>query len=230
MKILPSITTITPGAWRKKVAELKKLQLKEVCLFLTCLDKKQREELYGLLKDTGVQRVPFVHIRSDMGPEELDFLVKTYQTELFNTHTKKEYPFLYDYGKYKKSICLENVYEPFDEEEIREFGGVCLDLAHLENDRLLRPGLYEHVLGIVKKYPPRCSHVAAVRTELFLDEKQQKRYAIHFLTDRSELDYLKRYPLEFFGSIVALELENSLEEQLKAREYLSTLIKSKGGK
>lgn len=225
MQVLPTITTITPGAWRGKLAEVKKFKLKEICLFLTCLDKKQREELYGLLKDTGVEKIPFVHLRSDMSPEELDFLVRVYHTKIFNTHTKREYASPYDYGKLKKIICIENVHQPFDEAEVKEFGGVCLDLSHLESDRLLRPELYQHVIEFLKKYPPKCSHVAAIRKKPFLDENRQQRYGIHTLTDLSELDYLKKYPLGFFGQITAIELENTIEEQLAAKEYIGTLIK-----
>jgi len=230
MQILPTITTITDSAWLKKVAEVKKLKLKEVCLFLTCLDKGQREKLYALLLETDLKRIPFVHLRSDMSPEELAFLVRVYQTKIFNVHTKKEYTPLHDYGKYKKIICIENVYQPFDEEEIKEFGGVCLDLSHLESDRLLRPDSYQRIIKFLKKYPPECSHVAAVRKKPFLDENGYQRYSTHTLTDLSDLDYLKRYPLEYFGSVAAIELENTIEEQLKAKEYISTLIKNKGGR
>jgi len=225
MKILPTITTITPGAWREKLAEVKKIKLKEVCLFLTCLDKTEREEFYTLLKDTGVERVPFVHLRSDMSPEELTFLIRVYQTKIFNTHTKREYAPLYDYGKYKKIIYIENVYEPFDEEEVKEFGGICLDLSHLESDRLLRPESYQRIIEFLKKYPPQCSHVAAVSKQPILDENGYQRYGIHDLTDLSELDYLKRYPLGYFGQAVAIELENTIEEQLKVKKYLDEKIK-----
>lgn len=225
MRILPAITTITGSLWLKKVAEVKKFKLKEVCLFLTCLDKDQRKRLYALLKNTGVKKVPFVHIRSDVPPEELAFLMRVYQTKIFNTHTKQEYAPLYDYGKYKKNIYIENVYRPLEEEEIKEFGGVCLDLSHLESDRLLRRDSYQHTIKVLKKYPPRCSHVSAIRKKPFLDEKGFQRYGAHILTDLSEFDYLREYPLGFFGEVVAIELENTIEEQLKVKEYLSTLIK-----
>ncbi len=230
MQILPTITTIIPGKWRDKVAEVKKLKLKEVAVFPTCLDRKERQELFALLKETDIERIHLVHLRSDMSPEELAFLVKVYQTKIFNIHTQREYPLLHDYGKYKKIIYIENVYEPFDEEEVKEFGGVCLDVSHLESDRLLRPDSYQHTVEFLKKYPPQYSHVAAVSKKPFLDENGYQRYGTHILTDLSELDYLKRYPLEFFGRAVAIELENTIEEQLKAKEYIYALIKNKGGR
>lgn len=227
MQILPTITTITPGKWRDKIAEVKKLKLKEVALFLTCLDQEQRKTLYALLKETSVKKVPFVHIRSDMELWELNYLANTYQTKAFNTHTKREHASLYDYGKYKKVVFIENTYGSFDEEEIKEFGGICLDLSHLENERLLNPKIYLTNIAMLKKHPPSCSHVAAIRTKTFIDENSRIKYSTHHLTSLSELDYLKRYPLAYFGSIAAIELENSIEEQLKVKEYLSALIKNK---
>lgn len=224
MRVVPTITTITPGAWRGKLAEVKKFKLKEVCLFLTCLDSGQRKEFYPLFKEVGVKTVPFVHIRSDMELWELDYLAKTYKAKIFSTHTKREYPPLYDYGNYKKNIYIENVYEPFDGEEVAGLGGVCLDLSHLESDRLLRPDPYQKIIEFLKKYPPGCSHISAVKKEPFLEDGYQ-RYGTHNLTDLSELDYLKRYPLEFFGEVAAIELENTIEEQLKAKEYIGTLTK-----
>ena len=225
MKIVPAITTITPGAWRKKLAEVKKFKLKEVCLFLTCLDPGQRKEFYSLFKETGVETIPFAHIKNDTELWELDYLAKTYKTKTFNTHPKKECPPLYDYGRYKKSIYIENVYGPFDEAEIEEFGGTCLDLSHLENDRLLRPGIYETNVKILKKHPPECSHLSAMKERTFLDEQKQRRLSSHHLAKLSELNYLERYPLEFFGQVTAIELENTIEEQLEVKKYLDEKIK-----
>jgi len=229
MQIFPTVTTITPGKWREKLAEVKKLKLREVCLFLTCLDKKEREEFYLLLKETSVERVPFVHMKNDMPPEELAFLIKTYKTEVFSTHSEKEFPLFYDCSRYKKVICIENTYEPLDEAEIKEFGGVCLDLSHLESDRILRPDVYRTNVEVLKKYPPKCSHISVIKKEAVFNEKSQKRMTTHCLKDLSELDYLKRYSMEYFGEIAAIELENTIEEQLKAKEYISILIKDKGG-
>ena len=93
MLILPTITTITPEAWRDKVKEVKKLKLEEIALFPTCLNQAERKKLYQLLKETSIKSIPFVHLRNDMPEEELDYLKKNYQTKVFNTHTKREYPF-----------------------------------------------------------------------------------------------------------------------------------------
>ncbi|MFH1780989.1 MAG: hypothetical protein ABH841_03240 [Candidatus Nealsonbacteria bacterium] len=227
MKILSAITTITPEAWRSKITEIKKFKLREVCLFLTCLNAEERQELYSLLSDTSIQCVPFVHIRTDMTIQELEFLEQTYGTKLFNIHSLKEFPLIYDYGSRKKRICVENNHYTFEEREIQEFGGTCLDLSHLENDRLLHPESYRRIINFLTKYPPRCSHVSAIKKKPFLNGNGFQRYDIHTLADLSEFDYLKRYPLEYFGQIAAIELENPIKEQLEVQEYINALIKNK---
>lgn len=231
MKILPSITTIFD--WREKVKEVKELRLKEVNLFLTCVNSKERAELYELLKKTKVEKIPFVHIRSDMTKDELDYLIKNYHTQAFNIHTKREFPYPHDYKQYRGMIYIENVYESLDEDEIKEFAGVCLDLAHLEDDRLFNPRFYERNVEIIEKYGCGCNHIAPVKNSSFLskgevsvgEKKYPKNKHPHFLEDLSELDYLKRYPARYFGKFVALEMENSIKEQLEARDYISKLLK-----
>jgi hypothetical protein len=71
-KIFLSLTTITPGAWREKIAEAKKLELREIALFLTCLNPPAKQELYESLKKTKIEKIPFVHLRSDMALQEME--------------------------------------------------------------------------------------------------------------------------------------------------------------
>lgn len=219
MQILPTITTITPGQWRDKVKEVKKFKLKEIAVFPTCLDAKQRKELFSLLEATDVKRIPFVHLRGDMAIEELDYLVKKFKTKVFNIHASREYPFLHDYSKYRDVIYIEDVYTPFDEEELKQFAGVCVDFSHLENDRLLNQEKYRHDIAVIERHRIGCGHISAV--------KDHRRHSAHFLENLQELNYLKRYPLEYFGDFLAIELENTIEEQLKAKEYISALITKK---
>ena len=224
IKILPVITTITPGAWKDKVKEVKSSGLKEVALFPTCLEQKERKKLYLLLKKTSVKKIPFVHLRNDMEIWELDYLIKNYQTKVFNTHTERERPFLYDYSKYKKLIYIENTYQPLDEKEVKEFAGVCLDVSHLETDRILNPAQYQHNIKVIIKCGCGCSHISAIKKESSRDAENVLRHDSHYLENLSELDYLKNYPLKYFASFIAVELENTIEEQLKAKEYIIKLL------
>ena len=223
--LLPTITTITPGAWRKKIKEIKKLKLKEVALFPTCLNPQERQELYSLLKKTDVKRVPFVHLKTeDMPLAELDYLKKNFNVQVFNTHTQKEYAFCEDYQKYHHIIYIENTYAPLDEEEIKEFGGICLDFSHLENDRLQEPEKYKHNVKIIEKYLPGCCHISAVKKELKRDSDSQFKFSSHHLSNLSELDYLKNYPLKYFAPYISIELENTIEEQLEGIKYIKKIL------
>lgn len=225
MQVLPTITTITPGLWQKKIKEVKKLKLEEIALFPTCLKKEERKKLYQLLKETSVKSIPFIHLRSDVTEAEIDYLIKNYQTKVFNTHSKREYPFLYDYSEYyKKLIYIENTYDPLDENEIKEFAGICLDLAHLENTKVFNKKNYEHNIKLIEKYSCGCNHIGPTKNFSFLEKKNLQGEHPHYLKDLSEIDYLKNYPMKYFSSFMALELENTIEEQLKIKEYIANLL------
>ena len=223
-KVLVSITTTRNSDWRKKIREISAFGLKEVALFLTCLKKKERKELYKILEDSPVKNIPLVHIRGDMMPEELDYLIKKFKTRAFNIHPYAEYPYGRDYQKYKKMIFIENVYIPLDEKEIKKFGGICLDFAHLENDKILQPEKFKNNVRIIERYPIGCNHISCFVKKFHKDEAGYLRYDRHFLRKLSQLDYLKKYPKKYFSSIVAIELENTIEKQLKIRDYLINKI------
>jgi hypothetical protein len=232
MKILPSITTtgLAPffSDWRKKIIKAKELDLKDIGFFPTCLDKKERKEAYDLFEKTGINHISFVHLRTDMDFKEIEYLIKTFNVEVFNIHSQFEYSsHLYDYSKskHKNLVFVENVYRPINEEEINKFGGICLDFAHLENDRLLDNEKFNHNIKIIEKSKIGCNHVSAVYKKTHIDTRGKIRHDRHFLENFSELDYLKNYPINYFSDVVAIELENGLEEQLKMIDYINDLLK-----
>lgn len=224
MRILPAITSTSPD-WRKKIEEVRQLGLREIALFPTCLNLKQRAELYSLLKETKVEKIPFVHLRSDMAKKELDYLAKNYGTAVFNVHSKKEHLYPDGYKKYRDIIYLESAYWPFDEKEIKELAGICLDLAHLENARIFKKEMYRDNIKMIEKYGCGCSHISPAKNFPVLrrEEKPDKKHP-HLMKALSELNYLKRYPISYFGNFSALEMENSIEEQLKAKDYIVKLL------
>ena len=223
-KILPSITTTKNSDWRAKIKEINKLGLKEAGLFPTCLEKKERTEMYKALEKSTLKIFPLVHIRNDMLPDELDYLMKKFQVKAFNVHSNSEFPFHYSYLRHRKMIFIENIYSPLDEKEIRKFGGICLDVSHLENDRLQEPEKFKHNVRLLEKYPIGCNHIGCFAKSLRRDEEGYLRRDTHMMGDLSQLDYLKNYPKKYFSSIVAIELENTIEKQLEAKNYLINKI------
>jgi len=225
MKILLGLTTTDKDHWKDKVKEADGLNLKEIALFLTGLDKNEREEIYKLLPKTSVKKIPFVHARSDMLPEEFKYLKQTFKTKVFNLHSEKEHPCSYDYSELKKFIYIENTTAPFDEKEIKNFAGICLDFTHLEDDRLRRPKIYHHSLAVIKKFKCGCNHISAIKKKKVWDKDEKEwHFDFHYLNDFLELNYLKKYPLSYFSSHVALELENDLAEQIKMRKHVISIL------
>ena len=223
-KILVSITTTYNSDWRAKIKEINKFGLKEVALFPTCLNKKERRELYKILEKSVVKTIPLVHLRSDMMSEELDYLIKKFNVRAFNIHPYAEYPYNCDYRKYKKMIFIENIYRPLDEKEIKKFGGLCLDFTHLENDKILVPEKFKHNVKIIEKYPIGCNHISCMGKTSHFFQPGHPRLDRHFLRKLSQLDYLKKYPKKYFSPIVAIELANTIKKQLAIRDYLINKI------
>jgi len=230
-KILPSITTLTPSGWQKKIKEIDKLSIKEVALFLTNVNPTQRKKLYSLLAKTKLQRIPFVHLRNDSDIKEVEFLIKRYKTKAFNIHSPRhsKYPPLFDLSKHKNKIYIENSAILLDLSELKKVAGLCLDFAHLENDRLVDLSVYRHNFGVMEKSKIGCAHISAISSKPKYSRYRhvrQAQYDWHLFKDLSEFDYLKRYSLKYFPKFIALEVENSLEDQLKAREYIIKLMQA----
>lgn len=228
--ILPTITTTNRSDWREKCDEISFNKIKEACVFPTTLNIKERKELYGRLEKTSLERIPFVHLRSDMEEWELEYFISHYHTKIFNTHSRKEHPFVHNLSKFTSYIFIENVFTAFDEEEIQECAGVCIDFSHLENDRKKDRERYNYFLKIIKKYPRGCGHLSSVRNVKHIDENAKvfhakaSRYDSHWLGELCELDYIIRYK-SILPPIIALELENPIKRQLEAKEYVERRLK-----
>lgn len=219
------VSVTTTGEWKEKIKEINILSLERIALFTTFIELKERKELYSLLEKTNLKEVPFCHIRSDVELWELDYLKEKWNCKAFNLHTEREYPMKYDYSDYKDMIYIENIYFPLLKKEIKSFAGICLDLSHLESDRILYKEKYENNIKIIEKYKIGCNHISAI-TEPYQDEKDHTVVSKHYMDDIKEMDYLKNYPDKYFSRYCAVELENSLEEQLKVIDYIVNQSKS----
>lgn len=223
-KILISITTTAGSDWRSKPKEAEDLELKELGLFVTCLDLPERQELYDSLLAHHVNNIPFAHVKGDMPLKELEFLRNTFDTKVFNIHDPAQYIAPYYYGTFSSNIGIENTVLPLQEETLKKLGGICLDISHMENDRLNSPMRYEHNLPLLERYPILVNHISAIKPGPVIDEtSKEKRNDCHFLKNLSEVDYVKNWK-RFLAPFVALELENSLTEQIKIKAYLKNIL------
>lgn len=229
LKIFPAIVS-RDGHHLQQLEEIKKLRIKEICLFPNCLELQERKNLYQLLEKSSVETIPLVHLRNNMELWELEYFVEHYQTRFFNIHSPSKdqikYPLLYDWSKYKKQIYIESgSASPLKEEEIQNYAGICLDFSHLEDDRIAKPRNYQNNIKFIEKYHVICGHVSAIKKKKIVDNRATRAsYDVHYFQELSEFNYLKNYPREYFPEVTALELENPIGEQLKAKEYIEKLL------
>jgi len=232
-KILLGLTTTKKSDWRGKVKEIDRLGLKEIALFPTCLKIKERRELYKLLEETKLGKIPLVHLRDDFKKWEFEYLIKKFKTKVFNTHFDRlDEEFLKNSRKYYNKIYLENNGNFSDEmiKWFKVFPSFCFDASHFEDYAFIQklPN-HKNLPKYFKKYKIGCCHISAVREEPFFKIKEGERiayYNSHWLRDLSELDYVKKY-VKYLPPVCAIELENSLEEQLKVKKYLEKIISRK---
>lgn len=223
MKFLPCITTTDGSSWENKIKEANELQIEELAVFPTCLDADKRRDLYSLLEKSSIKSIPFVHIRSDMELWEVEHFIKKFNTVIFNIHSDRQNNnFNPELLKYREIICIEN-HSGFIPEELRKWGGICLDFAHMENEIMRDEFSETEYFSIIEKFPVKCAHISAITKEIRV-ENGIISYDNHMLSDLSELDYLKRYPVNYFSNYCAIELENGLKKQLEAIEYIKKLI------
>jgi len=224
-KILLGLTTTPDSDWRGKVKEIDRLGIKEIALFPTFLKTAERNELYGLLEKTRLESIPHVHIRGeDMPLAEMDYFVKKYHTEVFNTHSPREFPINYDYSKYKQLIYLENSNFIPDENEINLLGnGLCVDFSHWDSGLKAKWPGYESFEKLVTKFPVGCAHISAMTNAITYWVNGWPAYESHTFKKLKQFDYIKKY-LQYLPNIISMELENSFEEQLKVQAYLEKII------
>ena len=232
-KILLGLTTVTREEWRSKVREIDELGIREISLFPTCLNINERQELYQLLEKTKLEKIPHVHLRSDMELAELDYFADRFKTKIFNIHSEKSsHPCLADYAKYHKDIYVENMEaEPPTENDLKKYAGLCIDLSHWESGCLLRGPDYKgniRMLDLAQRHKIGVNHISAIKPKPFTrhDESTDKdfyHYGSHWLENLGEMDYVKKYR-NYLADIISIELENSLKRQMEVKKYLERIL------
>lgn len=231
-KILLGLTTMAVGEWKNKVKEIDELGLKEIALFPTSLNTAERQELYQLLENTGLTRIPHVHLRSDMEPSELDYLIGKFGTQIFNIHSARStYPPSANWNNYLKRIYVENtVVNTPTADDLKKYAGLCLDLSHWESFVLadIREANAGELKFFSQNYKIGCNHIAAIKQEKssYVDRFTGEEFFshdCHWLDDLRELDYVKKYK-NYLADIISIELENPLKQQLEVKRYLEKIL------
>lgn len=230
-KILVSVTTLTPGLWEKKIKEIDRLKIKEIALFLTVTNYRERQLIYRQLEKTSLKQIPFVHLRSDMKTSEIEYLITRFKTKAFNVHpTAEGINFIKKNKKYSKIIFIENILlDEYFLQGLKKAGGICLDVSHWEDYGFKQKlSSFRDFKKYLNKYKIGCCHISGMKNKAFyfyIEEtgKKVKNYSSHKLADIKELDYIKKYK-KYLRGYIAIELENSLVEQLEIKKYLEKII------
>jgi hypothetical protein len=215
VNIYPSITC-SDGNELSKIADIKELGLKEVCYFPTPTTISDRKDHYKLLEASGIIYIPLVHIMSDMEPWEIRYFMDVFHTTAFNIHTKYFFPQINDLSAYKDIIYMETSLSNIDE-ELKIWAGVCPDFSHIEDAKYHLPEVYKDFMRYLEAGNLKIAHVSAI------DQILSPPSADHTFKSLSDFDYLKNYS-EYLPEIVALELENPIEQQLEAKKYIENML------
>ncbi|PIS07982.1 hypothetical protein COT78_00675 [Candidatus Berkelbacteria bacterium CG10_big_fil_rev_8_21_14_0_10_43_13] len=232
-KVLVSLTSTDNPDWDKNIADLVKFDIAEFALFLTMLhNEKERKQIYKKIKAAVPEvKIPFCHIHQNISPDELNYLISDFGTELFNLHTTREFPLVYGYNQFRDRILIENsgpaIQDGLKESDIEGFAGVCLDVSHLEKSHLKDFPGYDITIATLQKYPVLANHISAIVKKPLFYSGRNHDLAAHKFTKLSQFDYLKNYPTKYFGRFIALEIINSISEQLEAKTYIEKIISSK---
>ena len=81
---------------------------------------------------------------------------------------------------------------------------------------------FTKVTTLIEPFGVKANHISAITATARVSERDNNvlRHSFHVLEDLSELDYLKNYPEHYFGNYLAIELENPICDQLKAKQYI----------
>jgi hypothetical protein len=233
-RILPSITThgTGPSSWRDKLCEVQELRLPEVALFLTGIAASERPEFFEALKAASRKHsftIPFVHAVATMRDEEFCYLRDEYGTEAFNLHPIVEFPLHHELSADTRSrIFIENtaIEFPLEYSDVEDFAGLCLDLSHLEDARRSAPESFEQICNLTKYFPVGANHISAVSALPVNRSGDLNIYSKHVIADLSEIKYLQGTPKAAIAQLCAIELENTIREQLEVRERIESALRS----
>jgi len=222
IKIYPSITTHETD-WEKQFIEIKDRSINEFCLFLTAADYTERKKIYKAISSIKIKKIPLVHLRSDMDISEIAMLVKKFKVEKFNFHPNASRPIIHDYKQYKKRIYLENVDVVPKESELKKYAGICLDFSHWESAIRQKSVVYDNFNKLIKKYKTGCAHISGISKTL-CTAPAVVGFSDHRPSNLKQMDYLKKYK-KYFPAVCAIELKNSISDQLKIIDYINKLLK-----
>ena len=216
--ITVSITGYSDRQWQSKLKEIEKFKISRVSLFLTRFNKRQRKRIYQALLKSKIKEIPLIHIRNDMSREELVFLAKRYHQPYFTIH-ENSFRYFDKWKGFHKNFYLEMNFDNYisSDVKIEKIGGFCVDLAHFKIEEEKFSKEFEYVTKRAKKRGYfKCNHISGY--------SYNRNVHFHIIKNLKDFDYLKTLPRFLFGNVMAIEVDNSIAEQLKFKEYIIKML------
>jgi len=223
-RILVGITGFRDRDWKSKLEEINEFKLTKVSLFLERFKEKQRRKIYPALLDSKIKHIPLVHIRHDMDKKELTFLAKNFGSSYFTIH-EDSFRIMKKWKGFYKDLYLEMNYDGFVPKsvEVARIGGFCVDLSHFKASATEWSDDFDYIFERREtSHYFDCNHVNGYDPE--------KNSDMHIVKSLKNFNYLKTLPKFLFGDIISIEVDNSIADQLRFKEYLVKLLNKKFSK
>ncbi|PKM91744.1 hypothetical protein CVU82_00875 [Candidatus Falkowbacteria bacterium HGW-Falkowbacteria-1] len=220
-KIIISITGENAKDCIAKINEVIKFKLSEVALFLERLSLDDRHKVYNYLRKSGIKNIPFVHLRDDMTKDEIKMLADLYKVKYFSIH-ENHFNIINNWRGFYKKLYLEMSTDNYvaPNVKVEKIGGFCVDLAHYKKQLVLENKDYEYVYKYKNKSKLfACNHLSGYDFKANVD--------MHVVKSKKDFLYLSELPDFIFGGLIAMEIDNSIREQLIYRDYALFLLQKR---
>ncbi|MBR9705156.1 hypothetical protein GOV12_07120 [Candidatus Pacearchaeota archaeon] len=219
-ELLIGLTAKKGKGYKKKLYDINKHNIKRIALFIEEIKPKKRKKLYKLLEKSCVKEIPLVHIRDDTTKDELKYLKNKYKTKYFTIH-EHNFNNLKIWKNYYKNLYLEFNYDDYIPKKVNidKIAGFCIDISHFKAsmERFTKELIY--IISKRNKNIFNCNHINGFDGKKLRDK--------HHIKSIKDFDYIKTVPNFIFGKTVALEMYNSIEDQLKYKKYLEKVLTKK---
>lgn len=161
-----------------------------------------------------------------MSEQEFWLLHEHFGTERFNLHPEREFPLQHPLSvSIRERIYIENADQCHSllESDVEGYAGICLDLSHYESMRKLHPKAAANLAKMLTKFPIGANHISAVYKDSSAP-RDEDCLSIHHLSELTTLDYVRGFSPLLFGEFMAIELENSITDQVQALKELTEIM------
>ncbi len=220
-KLLVSITGRQKKDWQNKLAEIKSHTITEAALFMEIFSPRERNGLQSALLNSPLKKIPLAHLRQDTTKDEIRFLKNKFGCQYFTIHEDHFSKAIKQWKGHYQNLYLELNTDNQLARYVRveQIGGFCIDLAHFMKEQTKQTKEYRYIIEKLGSVTTACNHISGY--------SYHRNKDLHTVTSIRDFDYLYKLPHNLFGNVMAIEVFNSIKEQLRYRSLLKKALTSK---